>query len=253
MRDGRQPVAPDIAYDGRADERLVGAQTEGDSMNSPRTETPTQAWSRRATHSGEVDFTMMYVAHDAFNRDLIRLLAAARAGDGFSPAALATWELFHRQLHTHHTAEDTALWPRLRAATHAEEERSLLDEMEAEHGELDPRLQRIEAALADRHTEDLVTELEGLADGLAEHMRHEEDAALPLVERRIGAAGWKAFGDEIRAQNGGIRGGALYLPWVLDGATPDVRSKVLRILPPPARLLYRGWERKYRSAGRLLG
>jgi iron-sulfur cluster repair protein YtfE (RIC family) len=222
-------------------------------MNTPQTETPTQAWSRRTAHAGEVDFTMMYVAHDAFNRDLTRLLAAARAGSGFSPAALATWQLFSRQLHTHHTAEDTALWPRLRAAVEAEEERSLLADMEAEHAELDPRLERIEAALADRVAGQLVTELEGLAAGLAAHMRHEEDAALPLVERRIGAAGWKAFGDEIRDRNGGLKGGALYLPWVLDGATEDVTGRVLQLLPPPARLLYRGWERKYRKAGRLAG
>jgi hypothetical protein len=125
--------------------------------------------------------------------------------------------------------------------------------MEAEHAEIDPRLERIEAALADRLADQLVVELEGLAAGLAAHMRHEEDGALPLVERRIGAAGWKAFGDEIRDQNGGIKGGALYLPWVLDGATDDVKGRVLKLLPPPARLLYRGWERKYRNAGRLAG
>jgi hypothetical protein len=194
---------------------------------------------------------MMYIAHDAFNRDLFRLLVAARAGQGFSSAALATWQLFSRQLHTHHTAEDTALWPRLRAAVEDEQERSLLDAMEAEHGELDPRLERIDATLAVRFTDGLVTELEGLADGLAAHMRHEEDAALPLVERRIGAAGWNAFGKEIRDLNGGIKGGALYLPWVLDGATDDVKRRVFKLLPPPARLLYRGWERKYRNAGRL--
>ena len=222
-------------------------------MNTPQTETIGEAWSRRATHTGEVDFTMMYVAHDAFNRDLDRLLASARAGHGFSPAALATWELFSRQLHTHHTAEDTALWPRLHAAIEAEEERSLLEEMEAEHAEIDPRLERIEAALADRLDDQLVIELESLTAGLAAHMRHEEDAALPLVERRIGAAGWKAFGDEIRDRNGGIKGGALYLPWVLDGATDDVKRRVLKVLPPPARLLYPGWQRKYRNAGRLTG
>lgn len=222
-------------------------------MNSPHTESPTQAWSRRVAHAGEVDFTMMYVAHDAFNRDLARLLTAARAGQGFSPAALATWELFSRQLHTHHTAEDTALWPRLRAAAVADEERALLDEMEAEHAELDPRLERVERAVADRLADVLVTEIEELAAGLAAHMRHEEDEALPLVERRIGAAGWKAFGDEVRDQNGGIKGGAVYLPWVLDGATDQVKSRVLKLLPPPARLLYRGWDRKYRRSGRLAG
>jgi len=222
-------------------------------MNGPQTETPAEAWSRRATHAGEVDFTMMYVAHDAFNRDLARLLAAAHAGQGFSPAALATWQLFSHQLHTHHTTEDTALWPRLRAAIEAEEERALLAQMEAEHADIDPRLERIEAALADRLGDQLVTELENLAAGLAAHMRHEEDTALPLVERRLGAAGWKAFGDEIRDQSGGIKGGALYLPWVLDGATEQLTGRVLKLLPPPARLLYRGWERKYRNAGRLAG
>ena len=222
-------------------------------MISPQNETPAESSSRRAAHAGEVDFTMMYVAHDAFNRDLSRLLAAARAGNGFSPAALATWQVFSSQLHTHHTAEDTALWPRLRAAIEAEDERSLLEEMEAEHARIDPRLQRVEAAVADRLADQLVTELEGLAAELAAHMRHEEDAALPLVERRLGAAGWKAFGDEIRDRNGGIKGGALYLPWVLDGATDDVKGRVLKVLPPPARLLYRGWERRYRNAGRLVG
>jgi iron-sulfur cluster repair protein YtfE (RIC family) len=225
--------------------------TEGDTMTSPQTETPVQAWSRRAAHAGEVDFTMMYVAHDAFNRDLRRLLAAARDGQGFSPAALATWQLFSRQLHTHHTAEDTALWPALRAVVETDDERALLDQMEAEHAELDPRLDRVEAALADRHPDRLVTELELLAAGLAGHMRHEEDAALPLVELRLGRSGWTAFGDEVRDQNGGLKGAALYLPWVLDSADDHVKRRVLELLPGPARLLYRGWERKYRNAGRL--
>jgi hypothetical protein len=39
---------------------------------------------------------------------------------------------------------------------------------------------------------------------------------------------------------------------VLDGATPENKTKVLNLLPPPARLLYRRfWEKKYRSSGRL--
>ena len=206
-------------------------------MNPQQTETPFQAWSRRTAQAGEVDFTMMYVAHDAFNRDLRRLVAAARAGQGFSPAALATWQLFRDQRHTHHTAEDTALWPALRAATETEQERSLLDEMEAEHAELDPRLERIDAAIADRIDDRLVSELDGLAQGLAGHMRHEEDAALPLVERRLGAAGWKAFGDEVRDQNGGLKGAALYLPWVLDGAPDDVKRRVNDLLERE------GWKR----------
>ena len=82
-------------------------------------------------------------------------------------------------------------------------------------------------------------------------MRHEEEAALPLVELRLGQAGWDAFARYIR-ERGGIKAGAVYFPWVLDGAAEDTRSRVLNMLPGPARLLYRrSWEPKYRSSERL--
>ncbi len=53
---------------------------------------------------------MMYVAHDAFRRDLTRLVAAADAGQVGSPEAVSTWDAFSTQLHTHHASEDTALF-----------------------------------------------------------------------------------------------------------------------------------------------
>lgn len=84
---------------------------------------------------------------------------------------------------------------------------------------------------------------------LAAHMRHEEEAAPPLVERRIGAAGWSAFGKQVRRAQRGIRAGAQYLPWVLDGAPEQARTAVLSILPPPAPALCRRvWEPKYRRS-----
>ncbi len=221
-------------------------------MTHQHTETPADAWKRRRANEGQVDFTMMYVAHDAFNRDLSRLVQANSEGRGFSTEAMATWTLFSKQLHNHHTAEDSALWPRLRAAVTDPDEVEILDAMEMEHAELDPRLERIEAALMDRRADDLASELGQLAVGLAAHMRHEEDAALPLLERRLGRSGWDAFSREVREHNGGLRGGAEYLPWVLDGASEDVTRQVLGILPGPARLLYRRvWAPKYRNAGYL--
>jgi hypothetical protein len=39
---------------------------------------------------------MMYIAHDAFSRDLTRLVATAESGQGRSPAAIATWRMFSR-------------------------------------------------------------------------------------------------------------------------------------------------------------
>jgi iron-sulfur cluster repair protein YtfE (RIC family) len=221
-------------------------------MMNNYTETSAEAWERREKLTGRVDFTMMYVAHDAFNRDLARLIDAADRGRGLTTEAVATWKSFSAQLHTHHTAEDTALWPKLYEVATDADEVGILRDMEAEHASLDPRLERVDAAIADRHGVGLPTELKALGTGLSEHMRHEEEAALPLLERRLGVAGWEAFTRQIRDRVGGIKGGAEYLPWVLDGATQATKTKVLRMLPPPARLLYRGvWQPRYRNSGRL--
>jgi hemerythrin HHE cation binding domain-containing protein len=215
------------------------------------TETAAEASRRRARLRGSVDFTMMYVAHDAFNRDVTRLGEAAAGGRGFEPAAVATWRMFSRQLHTHHTAEDTALWPKLHEVVSGAEA-GVLTAMQAEHAAIDPRLERVEAAINDRNAPGLLAELRSLSAELSEHMRHEEEAALPLLERRLGAAGWESFTTEIRRRVGGVQGGAQYLPWVLDDAAPTARNSVLKALPPPARLLFRTvWEPRYRKSPRL--
>jgi hemerythrin-like domain-containing protein len=219
---------------------------------STYTETHASAWKRRASLAGSVDFTMMYVAHDAFNRDLARLIEASERGEGLSVAAVTTWRSFSKQLHTHHNAEDAALWPLLYSAVSDEDEIQILKDMEAEHGSLDPRLEQIDAAIESGNATALDAELKALAKGLSEHMIHEEQSALPLLERRTGRAGWDSFTKEIRGQQGGLKGAAEYLPWVLDGATPETKTRVLDLLPPPARLLYRRfWEKSYRSSGRL--
>jgi hypothetical protein len=215
-------------------------------------ESPSQAQQRRAAIPGRVDFTLMYIAHDALNRDARRLLAAAEGGTGLSPAAGATWRSFSRQLHIHHAAEDSSLWPRLREVVSQPAEEQILDDMEREHAALDPRLRRVDAALAARDAVALAGELTVLGTDLPEHMRHEEDAALPLLERHLGQAGWNAFGAQVRRRQGGIRGAADYLPWVLDGADPAYAALLLGLLPAPARLVYRAvWEPRYRRSERL--
>jgi hemerythrin-like domain-containing protein len=154
--------------------------------------------------------------------------------------------MFTKQLHIHHTAEDTSLWPRLRAQAVRPHEVHILDAMEMEHAQIDPELERVDQALADHDAERVVAAVQALAVGLNVHMRHEENEALPLIETHLGPSGWDAFGREIRKTQGGIRGGATYLPWVLDGASPEMQAKVLALLPPPARILYRRvWAPKY--------
>ena len=216
-----------------------------------RTETVADAWTRRASAASGVDFAMMYAAHDAFNRDLARLIDAVREDRVHTPAVAGTWTLFTSQLHLHHATEDTSLWPALRAAIVHPREVAVLDAMEAEHAGLDPLIETADDAVRRRDRAALADGLNRLATSLSAHMRHEEDEALPLVARRIGQGGWERFGQQIRRTQG-IRGAAVYLPWVLDGATEPVRRAVLGQLPPPARVVYRSlWAPRYRKGDRL--
>ena len=200
--------------------------------------------------AGQVDFTMMYVAHDAFTRDLGRMIDASTRGDALTPSVRAGWEMFTKQLHIHHTAEDVALWPMLRRTVAEPTDEVVLDEMEIEHAQLEPLLERVDKALASRDTTTLADTVRVLSTRLIGHMRHEEQAALPLVETYLGPSGWKAFAGHLRKTQG-LRGAAEYLPWLLDHQPEASQSRVLGILPPPVRLLYRGvWTPRYRRTAR---
>jgi iron-sulfur cluster repair protein YtfE (RIC family) len=215
---------------------------------STNTETVADAWKRRDRARGRVDFVMMYAAHDAFKRDLTRLADAVRGDSADTPAAAGTWDMFTQQLHVHHTTEDKSLWPLLRAAVTQPRDAAVLDAMESEHATLDPLIESVGDALRRRDRNELGPRLDRLTAGLTAHMRHEEDEALPIVDRCIGQAGWDRFGKDIRRAVG-ISGARLYLSGVLDGAPEHVQRAVLGILPPPARVIYRRrWEPRYRKA-----
>ena len=200
----------------------------------------------RVVLQGTVDFTMMYAAHDAFCRDLDRFVASSASGRPWTPVDHDRWATFTTQLHIHHRAEDDALWPPLRERPLDAAGVATLDEMEREHARIDPLLEQVGAAV---QAEDLSLAHAGmcaLRDELAAHVRHEENAALPLVETHLGPPGWTAFTATFR-ETQGIRGAATYFPWLLEDAPDEVRSKVLGVLPPPARLLYRlVWAPSYR-------
>ena len=104
--------------------------------------------------AGEADLTIMIAAHDAFRRDLTRLTRASQpAADLSDPArrqsVTAGWDLFKRELHLHHTAEDEIIWQALRPRlVHSEAALSVLDAMEEEHGRIDPLLAAVDAAFA---------------------------------------------------------------------------------------------------------
>ena len=129
-----------------------------------------------------IDFTMMYVTHDAFLRDLGRFTAASAAGTAHTPGVREGWENFKVQLLLHHSVEDTHLWPRVRRATAGRPAGlTLLDEMEAEHARIDPLLAAVDDALAGSAS-NLAGHAAELASTLEWHLRHEEEAALPLIQ-----------------------------------------------------------------------
>ncbi|MBK3579401.1 hemerythrin domain-containing protein [Streptomyces sp. MBT65] len=196
-----------------------------------------------------IDFTPMYASHDAFRRDLERLAAAVAEGRAHTGPVLAGWENFKHQLHIHHTAEDSDLWPRVRARIAGRvRELALLDDMETEHGRIDPLLAAVDAALNERAFElpDLVRALRATLD---DHLKHEEDGALPLMGEVLTGADWGAFTGRIRRTQG-VRGAAVFVPWLVDGAPAEERGRVLGAFPPPVRVLNRVvWEGSYRRRG----
>jgi hypothetical protein len=196
------------------------------------------------------DMTMMYAVHDALRRELGRIAAiAARPGDDPRPVlrAAAGWEMFKRYLHIHHTAEDETVWPVLAPLLAGRpDDLALVAAMESEHAAIDPLLGAVDAALADRDygPQRLGALIDALVTGLSGHLRHEEDEALALIdatltEEQVGRLGQRQA-ELIGAD------AARYLPWLLDGTSPEATAAVLARVPGPARTAYREqWRAAY--------
>jgi hypothetical protein len=202
--------------------------------------------------TGDADLTIMIAAHDAFRRDLTRLARTTAAANLSDPArrrsVAAGWELFKRQLHMHHTAEDEIIWPTLRPRlAHSQAALSVLDAMEEEHERIDPLLAAVDAAFArdatspggDSPGEDRLADvIDVLASTLTGHLAHEERDGLPLIGTALTAAEWRSVGLKMGRKNGMASGGEMFA-WILDGADREQAAATLGQLPPPLRLLYR--------------
>jgi len=212
--------------------------------------------------SGDADLTIMVAAHDAFRNDLTSLARAAQDPGGHSPdrqrSVAAGWELFKRQLHLHHTAEDDLIWPALRERLgHSANALSVLDAMEAEHERIDPLLTAVDegfAAAAGPAGQPDAGRLGGAVDELAAtlagHLTHEEKDGLPLIGMALTAAEWRAVGFKIARRNGLAAGGEMF-SWILSSAAPGQARAVARQLPPPARVLYKAvWKPRFDKTSR---
>jgi len=197
-----------------------------------------------------LDMGMMFAMHDALRRELAQVTRIASLRDdnpGPMLRAALGWELFKKFLLVHHQTEDDILWPALRARVAGQPDRlALADALEAEHAVIDPLLTAIDAAAADpdygyQRLGDLTGEL---AVKLTTHLTHEETDGLPLIDASLTPAQWQHFarvhGDRNRED------AARYMPWLLNGASPQTLEAIVGNFPPPLLAAYREqWAPKY--------
>jgi hypothetical protein len=200
----------------------------------------------------KLDMSMMFAMHDALRRELVQVgrIAGQRGDDpGRRLRAALGWELFKKFLLVHHQTEDDALWPELRSAVAGRPERvALVDALETEHGAIEPLLTAIDAAAADpdygyQRLGDIVDEL---VTTLTAHLVHEESDGLALIDASLTEQDWQHFA---RVHGERLRGDApLYLPWLLNDASPQTLGAVVSKFPPPLLAAYREeWGPTYAS------
>jgi hypothetical protein len=191
----------------------------------------------------KLDMSMMFAMHDALRRELeqVARIAALRDDDpGPLLRAALGWELFKKFLLVHHQTEDDVLWPALRTQVAGHPDRlALADALEAEHAVIEPLLTAIDAAAADpdygyQRFGDITDEL---AAKLTAHLSHEETDGLALIDATLTSQQWQHF-----AQTHGERlagDASTYMPWLLNGASPQTQDQVMSKFPPPLLAAYR--------------
>lgn len=192
----------------------------------------------------KLDMSMMFAMHDALRRELKEVTRIATLRDdnpGPMLRAALGWELFKKFLLVHHQTEDDVLWPELR--TRASQDHpgrlALADALEAEHAVIEPLLTAIDAAAADpdygyQRLGDITDEL---AAKLTAHLTHEENDGLALIDATLSPQQWQHFA-QVHGQR--LAGDAsTYMPWLLNGASPQTQDNVIGKFPPPLLAAYR--------------
>jgi len=199
--------------------------------------------SRRESGGEPADVRFMLAMHAALRRDLSRLSEAAahldRSADRpvEAPATvLAGWDEFRFQLTNHHAAEDDDLWPVLRHELSDGADLAAVDAMVEEHAQIPPALAAVDAAI--HGSGRLVPPSQRLSTLILEHLAHEEEAVLPLIERHLSQAQWHAFLMKERGRRKPLER-PQFLTWVLDDASAPDAQAVMSEIPAPGRLVYR--------------
>ena len=189
--------------------------------------------------------------HDAMRRDAGRLVAAVldspsdAAGRG--PSALARWfDHFEAVIEHHHRCEDEVVWPGLEGIIAAgecgDEGSAFLDarlRLLDEHQELDAAMAAVRTALhapstvGDRY--DVARHFDACLDG---HLDREEAAVFPLLTAHVSEEQFAVLEHAVVAMTP-LKAMAFTVPWIVDGASPDVIAMVADGLPLPIRAMNR--------------
>jgi hypothetical protein len=123
---------------------------------------------------------------------------------------------------------------------------ALADALEAEHAVIEPLLTAIDAAAADpdygyQRFGDIIDKL---VTKLTAHLTHEETDGLALIDASLTPPEWQHFA---QVQTERIRGDApMYMPWLLNEASPQTPDAVLSKFPPQLLAAYREqWGPRY--------
>lgn len=202
------------------------------------------------------DTRMMGIVHGALQRDLRR----AREVSATAPYPVekqrralgehVVWLMDF--LHAHHTSEDDALWPLVRAKN--AEAGPLLDSMSADHRTIEPAaaaLRSAGAAYATSHDDEarttLVAAIEALVTVLVPHLDREVAEAMPLVSATISDVEWRAIEQEHNIRSKSLAQLGFEGHWLLDGIDPEGYDVVVHTVPAlPRFILLHGFARSYR-------
>jgi Hemerythrin HHE cation binding domain len=189
--------------------------------------------------------TMNTIIHAAFRRDLDRFDGALASFPGSQARAdqlWAAWDNYAHQLHQHHEDEETIFFPALQEVG-AEE--SLV-------GDLDGEQKRVAAALGAATTAMKALRQSPSADNasgareavtafgaiLNEHLAHEERDLEPFAVANFkGTPQFKTAQAAVRKSLKGQTG--TFFAWLSDGAGPDERSAMTKMVPAPVLFVIR--------------
>ncbi|MFI6515677.1 hypothetical protein ACIBF1_08980 [Spirillospora sp. NPDC050679] len=204
--------------------------------------------------------TLMRLVHNGLSADLVRLVGSAERAAHDVTRSLSPietgWEQLHRHLTTHLAVQATVLWPSLQDRIGGDQPGTdahiveALHRLAAERANLDPLIERVDAAVHYRHIDRLTVNARALSAAVDAHLSGQHHQ-VPLMVRHLNVRDWLTLGNETRRLLGNIGNATGYWRWLADVAEatgdPHAQSVVCDEMPPSIRLLLAaGGQRRYR-------